>query len=146
MDVSSIILSTAKTVKISGTLLLAICSHESNNFTMNYAPHDHGSPSYGACQLKLASARQLGFRGDSKELMNPSINVYWAAQYLKHQEKRYGDNWLKLTSSYNAGSFTPSSIVSGCPRNLRYVKLVQKRLPSNLRGRLNCGDVAKNDH
>ena len=52
MDVTTIILNAAKVAKVSGALLLAICSHESNNFTMNYAHNDKGSPSFGSCQLK----------------------------------------------------------------------------------------------
>ena len=143
MDISSIIISTAKAVKVSGTLLLAICSHESNNFTLTFAAHDHGSPSFGVCQLKEASARQMGFKGRSKELMNPWVNAKYAALYLKYQEKRYGNNWTQLTASYNAGSYNPSSIVPGCPRNLKYVKLVQKKLPPKLQARLSCGEVAK---
>ena len=123
MDIVSIILNAAKAAQVSGVLLLGICAHESNDFTMNYSPYDHGSPSYGFCQLKYRTAIILGFKGSPSELMGPKVNAKYAALYLKYQEKRYGDDWTKIL---------------GCPRNLRYIKLVQKKLPSEFRGRLEC--------
>jgi soluble lytic murein transglycosylase-like protein len=140
MDAVSIILSTAKTVGVSGSLLLAICSHESQRFKMNYNPADKGSPSYGYCQIKKETAFMLGFKGKANELNNPRTNAYWAARYLKYQQKNYGNDWVKLVSSYNAGSFNPSNKVVGCPRNLKYLKLVQKELPEHLKGKLDCGE------
>lgn len=143
MDITSIILSAAKAAHVSGALLLAVCSHESNNFTMNYTHNDKGSPSYGSCQLKESSARQMGFTGKAKDLMNPWVNSKFAALYLKYQQKRYGQDWVKLVASYNGGSFRESDIVPGCPKNLKYVNLVKKRLPLKLQNRLNCGEVAR---
>lgn len=140
--VVSIIVKAAKTAKVSSALLLAICSHESNNFKMNYSHNDHGSPSYGICQLKEASARQLGFIGKKEELMNPRINARYAAAYLKYEQNRYGENdWVKLVSSYNSGSYMESKVVPGCPKNLRYVKKVQKFLDVENRSRLDCGSM-----
>lgn len=145
MDVINIILSAAKVAHVSGALLLAVCSHESNNFTMNYAHNDRGSPSFGSCQLKENSARQMGFKGVAKELMNPWVNAKYAALYLKYEQKRYGNDWVKLVASYNAGSYRESEIVPGCPKNLRYVNLVKKKLPSKLKSKLNCGEMARNN-
>ena len=139
MDVVTIILNAAKAAKVSGTLLLALCAHESGGFTQNYAPMDHGSPSYGACQLKYLTAAQLGFRGLPVDLMDPKTNAKWAARYLAYQQSRYGDNWVLLTSAYNAGSYKESSKARGCPKNLKYVRLVQKKLPLELQSRLECG-------
>jgi soluble lytic murein transglycosylase-like protein len=139
MDIINIILGAAKSVGVSGSLLLAICSHESSGFTQNYAAMDKGSPSYGSCQIKKRTAEFLGFKGDPKKLNDIKINAYWAAKYLKYQQNRYGDNWLKLVSSYNAGSFLPSKYYPKCPKNIKYVHLVQKKLPYDLQNRLQCG-------
>jgi soluble lytic murein transglycosylase-like protein len=138
MDIVSTILNASKVAGVSGTLLLGICSHESNSFTMNYSPHDHGSPSYGVCQVKLESARQLGFKGSPYELMDPKKNALWAARYLKYQESRYGNNLCKITAAYNSGSYVESKKKPGKPKNLKYVRLVQKRLPDVFKNRLNC--------
>jgi soluble lytic murein transglycosylase-like protein len=139
MEVTTIILNAAKVAKVSGTLLLAICSHESNNFTMNYAPHDHGTPSYGQCQLKFSTSKMLGFKGKAEELNDPTTNALWAAKYLAYQQTRYGrDDWVMLTGAYNAGSYLPSKKMFGCPRNVKYVRLVQRKLPLEYQDRLNC--------
>ena len=139
MDIVTIILNAANAAKVSGILLLGICTHESGNFKLNYSVYDNGSPSYGVCQVKLDTAARLGFKGSPKDLNDPRINSKYAALYLKYQEQRYGDNWVKLASAYNAGSYNPSNRVPGCPRNLRYIKLVKKKLPESLQNRLTCG-------
>ena len=72
--------------------------------------------------------------------MDPRVNAKYAALYLKYQEKRYGDDWMALTAAYNAGSLRLSSKKIGCPKNLRYVRLVQARLPEEFQERLNCGE------
>lgn len=140
MDFASTILSAAKAAHVAGSLLLAICGHESADFTLNYAPHDHGSPSIGVCQIKEATARQLGFTGTVGQLMEPVTNAKYAGLYLAYQQERYGaDNWCAMTSAYNAGSYTESKVLPGYPRNLRYVRNVQKKLDKSLKYRLACG-------
>lgn len=139
----SIILNAAKAAKVSGVLLLAICSHESANFTLNYAPHDHGSPSYGSCQVKADTAWALGFSGKVEDLNKPEVNAKYAALYLAYQqdryEKEYGENWVVLTAAYNAGTYHPSSKVVGCPKNLKYINFVKNHLPEEYKNKLTCG-------
>lgn len=87
----------------------------------------------------------LGFNGKTKDLMTDKINARYAAKYLKYQEIRYNvtdkmtDKWVKMVSAYNAGSYVESKSVPGCPRNLGYVRFVQKKLPTKLQNKLNCG-------
>ena len=134
----SIILNAAKAAKVSGTLLLAICTHESGlkNVTV---PHDGGSPTYGVCQVKLGTARQLGFTGTVLELLQPEVNAKYAARYLAYQQSRYGDfNWCKLSAAYNSGSYNASQKMPGHPRNLKYVHNVQKQLPVEFHRKMVC--------
>jgi soluble lytic murein transglycosylase-like protein len=141
MDIISTITHAAKIAHVSGTLLVAICSHESNGFKENYNPNDRGTPSIGSCQLKKATAAMLGFKGTSKELMDSKVNAKYAALYLKYQQNRPGyDSWLKITAAYNAGSFLPSKYNPQCPKNMGYIKLVQQKLPEDYKNRLNCGN------
>jgi soluble lytic murein transglycosylase-like protein len=146
MDIINTILLAAKAVGVSGQLLIAICAHESLNFQYNYTPYDKGSPSYGICQIKYDSAYQMGFRGLPYELNSPQASSYWAARYLKYQQKRYGDDWVKIAASYNSGSYFPSNKNLGGPKNLKYVKLVQRKLPEDFKDRLSCGnrEIAEN--
>lgn len=138
MTIISTILAAAKAAKVSGVLLVAICTHESG-LTNTYVAHDGGSPSIGVCQVKENTARMLGFKGKAKDLMAPGLNAKYAAKYLKYQIDRYGeDNWCKLTAAYNAGSYNESKRVKGKPRNLKYVRLVQKKLAPDYKNKLSC--------
>lgn len=134
----SIILSAAKAAKVSGALLLAICTTESHLKNVK-VPHDGGSPSYGICQIKYDTAKMLGFKGKPDDLMIPTINAEYAAKYLAYQVSRYGsDNWCVLSASYNAGSFNESTTHIGHPRNLKYVKKVRDHLDPLLHHRMVC--------
>ena len=137
MTYLQIITAAAKAAKVSAILLYAICNHESNGFMYDYTLYDNGSPSFSVCQIKENSARQLGFTGDAMELRNPYIGIKYAAEYLKYEQNRYGDDWIKLTSSYNAGSYTEGK-VKGCPRNLKYLNLVKEKLDKSLQYKLDC--------
>lgn len=139
MTYLSIIANAAKAAHVSAALLYAICSHESRSFTLDYALYDNGSPSYSVCQVKKDTAVFLGFKGDPMELRRAEVGIKFAALYLKYQQDRYGENdWCSLVSSYNAGSYIESKIKPGFPKNMKYVKLVQNKLPDNLRYKLNC--------
>jgi soluble lytic murein transglycosylase-like protein len=83
-------------------LLSSLCFVESNHNINAYVHQDGGTPSYGLCQVKLETARALGFTGRAEELMDPSSNALYAALYLKRQHKRYG-TWEKAVSAYNCG-------------------------------------------
>lgn len=90
--------------------------------------------------VKEATAKMLGFKGSVSELRKPEVNSKYAAAYLAYQQSRYGeDDWTKLASSYNAGSYVESKKAPGCPRNLKYIRLVQRKLETELKDRLNCG-------
>lgn len=137
-NVSMVILSAAKAVGVSGSLLLAICTQESNlKNTIVY--YDGTSHSYGICMVKHGTAKMLGFKGSSSDLMVPKTNALWAAKYLKYQASRYGHkNWCKITAAYNAGSYKESVVVPGKPRNFGYVKKVQNKLDWELQDKLSC--------
>jgi len=142
MSFTVIILAAAKKIGVSGSLLLAICTHESglNNV---YVHHDGGSPTYGICQIKYDTAKMIGFTGKAEDLMVAKTNAEWAASYLKYQKSRYGGDWVKSTAAYNSGTYFESKKVPGCPRNLQYVKYVQEKLDEKLQDKLSCAIVKK---
>ena len=100
--------------------------------------HDGGSPSYGVCQLKQTTAEQMGYKGRPKDLMNPKINAYWAAKYLRYQLKRYGGDFCKASAAYNSGTYMESNVYPGKPRNLKYINGVKKYLDFNLHDKISC--------
>jgi len=130
MSYSQIILAIAKKVGISGHLLLAICTHETGLQNV-VVPNDHGTPTYGLCQIKSGTARDLGYEGKDEGLMDPQTNIKYAAIYLKKQLNRYHGNIHKAIAAYNAGSFVESSLYPGVPRNLHYLNQVLELLAKN---------------
>jgi soluble lytic murein transglycosylase-like protein len=147
MTYTNIILAAAKAAKVSGALLLAICTQETN-LTNVTVYRDGNSPSYGICQVKYETAKMLGFKGKANDLINPFVNAKWAAKYVRFQETRtdvndgkgYGEDWCKIAAAYNAGTYNESKKVPGKPRNLKYVRLVQKRIDEELKERLSCNN------
>lgn len=85
-------------------LLSSLCFVESK-YDINAIHKDDGkSDSLGVCQIKLATAKQFGFKGTKTQLMNPYTNIHYAAKYLKYQIDRYHGYTTKAIISYNKGS------------------------------------------
>ena len=88
---------------IDPALIYSICHVESTGRVAAYTPHDgDGTPSYGVCQIKMNTARHMGFKGTEAELLQASTNAKYAAKYVIWQYKRYND-LLKAISAYNVG-------------------------------------------
>jgi soluble lytic murein transglycosylase-like protein len=135
MDFTTIILLAAKKIGVSGYLLLAICTHETG-LTNKVVQHDGGTPTFGVCQVKLGTAKMVGYDIKGDDLMNPEVNAEVAGAYLKYQIDRYDGNICKATASYNAGRYNPSMKAIGNPRNLKYLRSVQKLLGPDMRHKL----------
>lgn len=137
MHFPTIILAIAKSVGVSGSLLLAICTHESNLRNI-LVPHDGGSPSYGLCQIKYDTAKELGMK-DGEDLMNPNTNILYAAKYLKKQLERYDGDLCKSVAAYNTGTYLPSTVSPGKPKNLKYINKIILHLDDEHKDMLVCG-------
>lgn len=86
-------------------LLSAICFVESGHNPAAINLHDRGEPSMGECEVKLSTARWLGFKGKVTDLwLKRYINRYYAGRYLNYQLRRYHDNVPAAVAAYNAGS------------------------------------------
>jgi soluble lytic murein transglycosylase-like protein len=103
-------------------LLSSLCFVESRHKVEAIHHDDGGSDSVGICQVKLKTAKWLGFKGTEKELMNPEVNIKYAAIYLGRQIKRYGGDTRKGVAAYNTGSFKPG--ISKYAANQTYVNRV----------------------
>lgn len=114
----------SQTYNLPPDLLKSLCYVESTHNV--YAVHidDGGSNSIGVCQIKLPTAKLMGFRGTDKELMNVHDNVKYAAKYLTFQLRRYNGNVYKAVAAYNTGSYITHNGVD--PINKPYVNKVLK--------------------
>lgn len=99
---------TSNTFVLPPDLLSSLCFIESSHKVSAIHLDDGGSNSVGICQLKLSTARWLGFNGTEKQLMDPAINIYYSGLYLSRLITRYSGNLDKAVIAYNmghAGSF-----------------------------------------
>lgn len=113
-----IMLSTTKAFNLPAGLLAGICKVESN-YNVNAMHYDDGNgTSIGVCQIKLSTARQYGYKGSERHLKDPTVNVFYAGKFLRHQLDRYSGDYHKAISAYNAGSYRKF--------NHKYVKKVLK--------------------
>ena len=107
-------------------LLEAICHVESGNTRTAINTHDSGSASYGSCQIKLSTARWLGFKGNVSDLwFNETTNKYYAGKYLDYLAKRYKGNLDSIISAYNCGKVC---------NNQKYVNKVRSELNGKTSG------------
>lgn len=84
-------------------LLASICYVESKH-DVNAVHHDDGgADSLGICQIKLQTARWLGFKGTKQQLMVPKNNIYYAGKYLQYNIKRYNEV-TRAVVAYNRGN------------------------------------------
>jgi soluble lytic murein transglycosylase-like protein len=58
--------------------------------------------SYGIFQIKMATAKALGFRGSVTKLLRPEVNTWYAAKLLRQLYNKYKITTAAL-SAYNAG-------------------------------------------
>ena len=84
-------------------LLSSLCYVESKHDIYAVHEDDGGSNSLGVCQVKLATAQWLGFKGTEEQLMKPHINIYYAGMYLSKQRNRYNGSIEKAVIAYNVG-------------------------------------------
>src|SRR5688500_6438555 len=94
----------AEIVGIPASLLIALCSVESD-FRDVVNKYDGGSPSIGVCQIKLTTAKDVGFAGTADQLLKDRlVNTLYAGKYLKRQIDRYDGDVCSAISAYNTGS------------------------------------------
>ncbi len=107
------------TFSLPNGLLPALCFVESSHRTKVVHVDDGKENSLGVCQVQLSTARTLGFRGTATQLMDPKMNVKYAAKYLAKQLKRYSGNVPKAIAAYNSGTYRLNK--KGLPINHKYV-------------------------
>lgn len=100
-------------------LLSAVCYVESGHNPSAMHKDDGKGNSVGICQIKLNTARTLGFKGTENQLKLPEINIFYSAKYLSKQLTRYRGVIYKAISAYNAGAFRYNE--RGEISNKRYV-------------------------
>lgn len=114
--------SVTKTLGLPKDLLSSLCYVESKHDINAINPDDGNSSSLGICQIKLSTARNLGFKGTETQLKNPRVNIFYAGKYLSNQLHRYRGDFSQAISAYNAGTCRRNN--RGEIKNRKYVAKV----------------------
>lgn len=122
--IALIFLATGQTFDLPKGLQSALCFVESTHRAHVVNKDDGKSSSIGLCQIKLATARMMGYKGTAAQLKNPRINAYFSAKYLKWQIDRYDWDIDKAIAAYNAGKFIPGK--TSFAANQKYLDSVLK--------------------
>jgi len=62
-----------------------------------------GAGEVGLMQIKLATARGMGYRGSRSALYDPATNLYWGTKYLAQAYRLAGGSTCGTILKYNAG-------------------------------------------
>ncbi|MFD1199454.1 lytic transglycosylase domain-containing protein [Brucella gallinifaecis] len=96
---SQIINRYAATYGVPSSLAHAVVRHESN-----FQPNVRGAAGeIGLMQIKLSTARGLGYTGSAKGLYDPSTNIQFGMKYLAMAQKLGGGSTCGTILKYNAG-------------------------------------------
>ncbi len=57
----------------------------------------------GLMQVRLSTARGMGYKGSAKQLYNPATNLYWGMKYLGKAHRLAGGSTCGTILKYNAG-------------------------------------------
>ncbi len=68
----------------------------------------------GLMQIKLATARGIGFRGSREQLYDPATNIAWGMKYLGEARRLAGGSECGTLSRYNGGLARKGLIKSYC--------------------------------
>ena len=101
---SALFLSISLQLGLPPGLLSSLCYIESRHVAGVVHYNDGDSSSLGVCQIKYKTAKWLGFKGTSQQLMEPRINILYAGKYLKYQLTRYNWNVKRAVIAYNIGN------------------------------------------
>src|SRR5689334_1722248 len=68
-------------------------------------PHVVSKGNYGLMQIKLATARGMGYRGDARGLLDADTNMTYAVKYLANAYRVAGGNQSRAVALYAGGYY-----------------------------------------
>jgi soluble lytic murein transglycosylase-like protein len=68
-------------------------------------PHVVSKGNYGLMQIKLATARGMGYRGDARGLLDADTNMTYAVKYLANAYRVAGGNENRAVALYAGGYY-----------------------------------------
>lgn len=109
---SSLIAKHARANGVPVDLARAVVKHESG-----FNPGVTGKAGeIGLMQIKLQTARGMGYKGSAKGLYDPATNLRWGMKYLGQARKLAGGSECGALSRYNGGHGTKRMIKGYCSK------------------------------
>jgi soluble lytic murein transglycosylase-like protein len=68
-----------------------------------YRPTATNAGNYGLMQIRLQTARGVGYQGDARGLLNPDTNARYALKYLGQAHKMAGGDVCRTIMKYQSG-------------------------------------------
>jgi soluble lytic murein transglycosylase-like protein len=68
-----------------------------------YRPTASNAGNYGLMQIRLQTARGVGYQGDARGLLNPDTNARYAMKYLGQAHKMAGGDICRTIMKYQSG-------------------------------------------
>ena len=88
----------------------------------NYRPRVVSKGNYGLMQIRLGTARAMGFRGAPRDLLDPAVNTRYAMRYLGRAWRSAGGDVCRTIQRYQTGSLNrrmPAATRAYCARAKR---------------------------
>jgi soluble lytic murein transglycosylase-like protein len=138
---AALIASHAQANGIPVELARAVVRHESN-----FNPRVTGrAGEIGLMQIKLQTARGMGYTGSRKALYDPATNIKWGMKYLGQAQRLAGGSQCGTLSRYNGGLYNKHMIKSYCrsvvaklqaPAKPKFIRLASAApvAPASVRG------------
>ena len=121
---------------ISAELASAVVRHESD-----FNPHVTGhAGEIGLMQIKLSTARALGYSGSRAGLYDPETNIKWGMIYLGQAQQLAGGSECGTLSRYNAGLYSRRTVRSYC-RGVMSGTVADVALPHHKKLRVEVADA-----
>jgi soluble lytic murein transglycosylase-like protein len=79
--------------------------HRSIRRESGYDPMIHAGPYWGLMQLRLDTARGMGYRGPARGLLDPDTNLKYAVAYLSNAYVVAGGDANRALALYASGYF-----------------------------------------
>lgn len=85
---------------------------------------------YGLMQIRLGTARSLGFRGTGRQLLQPAVNLHYGMRYLGRAWRASGGNVCRTVQRYQTGRSSRRMLgvtKKYCARALRIISRMKRR-------------------
>lgn len=114
-----------------------------------YNPRAVSKGNYGMMQIRLGTARAMGYQGSAAGLLDPNTNMTYAVKYLAGAYRAAGGNHDRAVANYARGyyysakaqGFSPYEAPGAAPASARISYALASQTPSRRRAAAPAADI-----